>query len=79
MPDRTRPMTPRTFAGRCYVYLAVTGGFWAAQWFLYWATGGVVPEPTLFWLFMTALMNLYWFFMPSVPWFPSRRSKDRRM
>lgn len=76
MPDGPRRMTPRTFAGRCYVYLAFTGGFWAAQWLLFWVIGGMVPEPTFFGLIMLAGLNLSWFLMPSVPWFPQRRSRD---
>ena len=77
MPQSSPYMTPRTFAGRAYVYIAFTGGLWSAQWLLFWAANGAVTKPTLFGLFMLALISLFWFFMPSKPWFRIRKKPDQ--
>lgn len=74
MSQNPHYMTPRTFAGRAYVYVAFVGGLWSAQWLLFWATRGLIPEPTLFGLIMLAIISLFWFFMPPRPWFPGKKT-----
>lgn len=77
MPQGSRYMTPRTFAGRASVYLAFTGGLWSAQWLLFLATNGAIPKPSLFGLFMLALISLFWFFLPPTPWFRKRSHPNK--